>query len=194
MTADREERRELAAGRPLEGLIAAARAYPDEPAGARRRLMDRVRAEAERGTSPSSGSGLRSAWAWWVRPRTLRVRMATVALASAAVVAGLWIARDAGHPAPVVDAGDGVQFVHLAPDARAVSLVGDFNDWEPGATPLRRSGPNGVWTAVVTLAPGRHAYAFLVDDVWMADPIAPRAPDDGFGTPSSVVVVAGGRS
>jgi len=44
----------------------------------------------------------------------------------------------------------------------------------------------------VPLAPGRYRYAFLVDGSrWLADPAAPRARDDEFGTPSSVVTVGG---
>jgi 1,4-alpha-glucan branching enzyme len=82
-----------------------------------------------------------------------------------------------------------VQFVLVAPDARRVALVGDFNDWDPAATPLRASA-GGAWSAAVQLSPGRHRYAFVVDGVrWLADPAAPPAPDDDFGTPGSVVTV-----
>ena len=46
----------------------------------------------------------------------------------------------------------------------------------------------------VRLAPGRYRYAFLVNGVeWRADPAAPVAKDDEFGTPSSVVTVGGKR-
>jgi hypothetical protein len=59
--------------------------------------------------------------------------------------------------------------------------------------PLRADG--AVWSAVVPLPPGRYRYAFLVDgSQWLADPTAPRAFDDEFGTPSSVVTVGGGGS
>ncbi len=43
------------------------------------------------------------------------------------------------------------------------------------------------------LAPGRYQYAFVVDGRrFVADPAAPRAVDDDFGQPSSVVTVGGG--
>jgi len=85
---------------------------------------------------------------------------------------------------------DILQFVLVAPHANSVSLVGDFNDWDPKRSPMRTA--NGIWATVVQLAPGRYRYAFLVNGVeWRADPGAPTALDDEFGTPSSVVTVGG---
>ncbi|MGO8887518.1 MAG: isoamylase early set domain-containing protein [Streptosporangiaceae bacterium] len=37
--------------------------------------------------------------------------------------------------------------------AGAVSVVGDFNDWNPFANPLRRR-PNGTRSAVISVPPG----------------------------------------
>ena len=80
------------------------------------------------------------------------------------------------------------RFMLVAPDARNVSLVGDFNDWEHGRNPLQRQ--NGVWTVTVPLRPGRYNYAFLVDgERWTTDPAAPRDVGDDFGRPSSVITV-----
>jgi len=74
--------------------------------------------------------------------------------------------------------------------AASVALVGDFNDWDPARSPMQTA--HGVWATVVQLAPGRYRYAFLVNGVeWRADPSAPAAKDDEFGTPSSVVTVGG---
>ena len=82
------------------------------------------------------------------------------------------------------------QFVLDAPAASRVSLVGNFNGWDAGATPLVRDPSSGIWTATVPLPPGRHVYAFLVDGrAWTLDPRAPAARDPDFGTPSSVVLV-----
>ncbi len=83
------------------------------------------------------------------------------------------------------------QFVLVAPQARGVTLVGDFNDWNLLATPLRRAEGDGVWHVTVTLPPGRYRYAFVVDgSTWESDPEAPVAVDD-FGRSSSVVTVVG---
>ena len=87
-------------------------------------------------------------------------------------------------------AANAFQFVLVAPQAASVSLVGDFNDWDPARSPMQTA--QGVWATTVPLAPGRYRYAFLVNGVeWRADPAAPRAGDDEFGTPSSVITVGG---
>jgi 1,4-alpha-glucan branching enzyme len=55
------------------------------------------------------------------------------------------------------DASGAVRITFSLPDARPagmVSVVGDFNDWDPHAHPLRRRG-NGVRSAVVTVPAGR---------------------------------------
>jgi hypothetical protein len=84
-----------------------------------------------------------------------------------------------------------VRFALVAPDARDVAIVGDFNGWNSRATPMRRTGAAGAWTASCALGAGRHAYAFLVDGhEWRVDPAAPLDPEDSFGIRSSVVVVA----
>jgi len=82
-----------------------------------------------------------------------------------------------------------IRFAVSAPRARRVSLVGDFNRWNPSAVPMRRSPDGRTWIADVSLAPGRHVFAFSVDGGLRADPTAPRAIEDDFGVPSSVIVV-----
>lgn len=87
------------------------------------------------------------------------------------------------------------RFMIVAPQAREVVLVGDFNDWDQRATPLVKVTGQGVWTVEVPLQPGRYSYAFLVDGQrWLPDPAAPRAVGDDFGRPSSVVTVRGGQA
>jgi hypothetical protein len=81
-----------------------------------------------------------------------------------------------------------VRFTLRAPGARQVAVVGDFNRWDPAATPLARG--TGAWEVEVPLAPGRHAYAFVVDGSrWVLDPAAPSERDPDFGRPRSVTVV-----
>jgi hypothetical protein len=83
-----------------------------------------------------------------------------------------------------------VRFVYVAPGAAHVSVVGDFNQWNPTAVPLRRLS-DGTWIADVPLVPGRYAYAFVVDGKLEADPTAPRATDSDFGVANSIVMVRG---
>jgi hypothetical protein len=85
---------------------------------------------------------------------------------------------------------DRIRFSVSAPSAKQVSLVGDFNRWNPAAVPMRR-GSRDVWIVDVRLQPGRHVFAFSVDGALRADSAAPRAVEDDFGVPGSVVVVPG---
>lgn len=55
-----------------------------------------------------------------------------------------------------------VNFYCVAPKAKRVCLVGDFNGWNPLAHPMKRQ-PDGSWTARVELHHGYHRYLFLVD-------------------------------
>ena len=132
--------------------------------------------------------------AWWLRPRTFSVTplgLLARAAVLAALVAGATLAVPRLGPGPdLVEVAGGVPFVLYAPGAHSVALVGDFNGWDTGATLLRRTSAAGAWVVTVPLPPGRYRYAFLIDGTrWLADPGAPRAPDDDFGTPNSVLTV-----
>jgi len=71
-----------------------------------------------------------------------------------------------------------------------VSVVGDFNGWDPTATPLKRAATGDSWTARVPLERGLHAYAFVIDGRdWAPDPSAPLAPVATFGRRNSLLVV-----
>jgi len=82
-----------------------------------------------------------------------------------------------------------VRFTVEAPNAAHVSLVGDFEGWNPAGVPMSLDADGHTWTVDVRLAPGRHAFVFSVDGGLRVDPRAPMAGDDDFGTPSSVIVV-----
>jgi 1,4-alpha-glucan branching enzyme len=44
---------------------------------------------------------------------------------------------------------DGTNFAVWAPNAERVSLIGDFNDWQPDAAELHSTGPSGIWETFV---------------------------------------------
>ena len=73
--------------------------------------------------------------------------------------------------------------------ARRVTLVGDFNNWDGRATPLEREPGSTLWSVTVPIQRGRHVYAFLVDSVWTIDKRAPVARDPDFGVTGSVILV-----
>ena len=56
------------------------------------------------------------------------------------------------HPT-TVDGTAGVMFAVWAPNADAVSVIGDFNNWDEDAAPLRSRGASGIWEGFL---PGAH--------------------------------------
>lgn len=79
--------------------------------------------------------------------------------------------------------------VELA-NAKTVSVVGDFNGWDPSVTPMQRVGKDGPWSATVLAKPGRHTYVFMVDGTTLvADPRAPRVKSSDFDGDASVMMV-----
>jgi hypothetical protein len=74
--------------------------------------------------------------------------------------------------------------------ANRVSLVGDFNGWNPATTRLVRQPGTNMWSAVTPIKPGRHVYAFMIDDtILVLDPRASRAKDPSLNVDVSVVMV-----
>jgi 1,4-alpha-glucan branching enzyme len=71
----------------------------------------------------------------------------------------------------------GTSFAVWAPSARGVRVVGDFNYWDGGASPLRSLGSSGVWELFVPDVGEGSRYKFEIlgrDGVWRqkADPMA----------------------
>lgn len=64
-----------------------------------------------------------------------------------------------------------INFIYLNPTAQSVSVIGDFNQWNPTANPMSRQ-PDGGWSARLALHHGHHRYQFLVDGVPTLDPRA----------------------
>lgn len=88
------------------------------------------------------------------------------------------------RPAEVI-----VHFELEAPGAKAVTLVGSFNGWNPTALPMTDGNRDGVWRIIVRLKKGTtNIYNFLIDgSKWVPDPESPVQVDDGFGGKSSVL-------
>jgi 1,4-alpha-glucan branching enzyme len=84
----------------------------------------------------------------------------------------------------------GVRFTFVHTSATAVTVAGTFNQWSVASHTMTRKGAGGLWTLVVPLAPGEHAFMFVVDGrEWMTPPAADDYRDDGFGARNGVVVV-----
>ena len=72
----------------------------------------------------------------------------------------------------------GVRFAVWAPNADAVSVVGDFNDWDGRRHPLRRLPSAGIWETFVPGATTGTIYKYLVTG---ADGVTERSDPYGFG-------------
>lgn len=158
-----------------------------------------VRAARESGEGRRSGGrhgagGRRGVWAWLTGRSAAVLSPVGAAVAVVLLAAALTAVFLQGGRGRVGAAGvEEVQFVLVAPGANHVALVGDFNDWDPDTTPLRRASDGHMWTVELPLAPGRHTYAFVVDgNRWVQDESAPLAPEDEFGVRNSVVLVGAG--
>jgi len=82
-----------------------------------------------------------------------------------------------------------VHFFCDAPGAGHVSLIGDFNYWNPAATPMARQ-PDGRWMATLDLAHGYHEYVFLVDGKPVLDPNATGKTRNLLNQPVSLLAVS----
>ena len=145
--------------------------------------------------------------AHWVEDTSVSAKVAGLLIAASLVIG--FVARGtfgtdgvaipgSGDPVvmePAANAGAEARAVPVAlalelANARTVSVVGDFNGWDPAATPMERVGPGGPWSATFLAKPGRHTYAYLVDGTTLViDPRAPRARSTDFGGDASVLMV-----
>jgi 1,4-alpha-glucan branching enzyme len=78
----------------------------------------------------------------------------------------------------------------LVDEGKPVSLVADFNDWDPCAHPLRKRS-NGTRSVAVVLASGdRTRFRYLADGEWFDDPEGDAIEPNGIGQTHTVVVAA----
>ena len=81
-----------------------------------------------------------------------------------------------------------VSFALYAPGKKSVHLIGDFNDWQMHADPMRE-GNDGLWSIEKELPRGSFAYQFLIDGkTIICDPYARYVDEDPGGQPAKAVV------
>ena len=64
-----------------------------------------------------------------------------------------------------------IPFICTAPDAEQVTIMGDFNDWDPASHPMKRQ-PDGAWRVEIPLNHGHHHYLFVINGKPTLDPRA----------------------
>jgi hypothetical protein len=75
-----------------------------------------------------------------------------------------------------------------APDAKEVTVAGNFNNWHPEATPLKTTGA-GKWVVRLRLRSGQYEYLFVVDGKWSEDPQASLRVTNPYGAFNSALLV-----
>lgn len=81
-----------------------------------------------------------------------------------------------------------VELLFEAQEAREVFVAGDFNGWDPTATPMKRH-KEGYWKAKLRLRPGRYEYKFLADGQWINYIRGVERVPNPFGTENMVLWV-----
>lgn len=164
-------------------LVSATRMLSETPPGS---VSARVMAEIRQNPVARAESPARRLGRWLSRPRAVTLRLRPVwTLALAAGLAAILLLpsgpSDDGIPTPGEKQGV-ARFVGHFPGARSVEVVGSFNDWSRGTLHLRDDNHDGIWDGDAVLPAGQHEYMFVVDgERWVADPLAGRYVDDGFG-------------
>jgi transposase InsO family protein len=161
-------------------------------------LLDRIAAEHDRpGDNSLRLVPRRASRRWSVRP-IVAVAAGVACVAIGAATSALVLRGRIQPPgAAIADVATSdviarpVRFTFVAPSAGQVSLVGDFNRWDPVALPLRRAADGRTWEVELRLPPGRYGYSFVVDGRIARDPTAPQDTGGDFGTPNSILLLRG---
>ena len=82
-----------------------------------------------------------------------------------------------------------IKFEYSAPEAKEVSLVGNFNQWKSQANPMKKD-KKGIWKVTLSLEPGRYEYRFIADGNWENDPSCSSCAANEFGGENCVRIVA----
>ncbi len=74
--------------------------------------------------------------------------------------------------------------------ASSILLVGDFNNWQVGETPLKKA-KTGVWSVSLDLETGKeYQFRYLIDGTnWENDPEADTFIPSGLGSENSVLAL-----
>lgn len=82
-----------------------------------------------------------------------------------------------------------VVFSMIYPRAQSVQIAGDFNEWNPEQTSLKRMDENGKWHLAIPLNKGLYRYRLVVDGQWQQDPYNDWIEMNPYGEFNSVLNV-----
>jgi 1,4-alpha-glucan branching enzyme len=81
-----------------------------------------------------------------------------------------------------------ITFSLKAPNAKEVFLVGDFNNWDTRANPMKLD-KDGSWKVSLIFNPGRYEFKFLVDGKWREGLKKEQTVPNCFGTLNNVLII-----
>ena len=81
-----------------------------------------------------------------------------------------------------------VEFRIFRPVAKSISLVGDFNHWNPEQDLLRK-GKDGIWRLSKKLHAGQYRYRYLIDGDSLPDTYNPHSSSDDAGDLCSLIQI-----
>lgn len=97
--------------------------------------------------------------------------------------------RNASYHLGIRKDKDGVMLTTYSPQANTVQVAGDFNNWSPEKTPMRKYRKEGVWKVKIPLTKGTYRYRYVVDGNWQHDPHNDQAEPNPYNGLNSVIRV-----
>jgi hypothetical protein len=152
---------------------------------------------------PKTLSFWRRVFLWLATPRPVTIspiRVAAVLTATVLVVMLVTLSNLLGPKIADIPSGREEAFVSVLfsfyhPQARSVSLIGSFNQWNPEGFEMQPQPGSHRWLLELRLPPGRHTYAFLIDgSAAVADPDCTFSESDGFGNKNSILFIKNGNA
>jgi hypothetical protein len=81
-----------------------------------------------------------------------------------------------------------IEFRIFSPGARFISIVGDFNNWNPENDILEK-GNDGIWRKKKRLSRGVYRYKYIIDGEWKPDYYNRASASDDTGAVCSVIKI-----
>ena len=85
--------------------------------------------------------------------------------------------------------GSNVIFSTFCPKASTVQIGGEFNDWQPERSPMKKVGVEGIWQLTLRLSPGTYRYRLFIDGQWQQDLYNKLNELNPYGGLNSVAIV-----
>ncbi len=92
---------------------------------------------------------------------------------------------------PAYETPLGTMFTYEDKFAKEVTLVGDFNNWNPKITKFKQNSFK-IWQVMVPLKRGTYSYMINVDGQWILDPLNPKKVSNDIGDERSLIKIEQG--